>query len=447
MKTHCYTTISGFYIILFVLLLPSWSNAQDGLKAGAGFTLSQIWEQASINNKKIRAQALLVQSSAEQVKDAKAEKLPEINAEGEYARVSNMPVYSNGFFSTPGQFKVIHNLYSIGGDAYFNLYSGKKTSTKIEEEKTIHAIKQVQQLETIADVKLNAAAFYLDLMRSIIFRKLMLADIAEEQKQLDEIKVLLKNGVVLKSDVLRDELKLSRERVALLEIENDMAIANQKLQLLCGLPEGIHIIPADQIDSFTRREQGISSYLSDGAENAYATRLSEKDTQLKKLEIKQLKGNLAPKIGLFANYAFSYPQIRFYPYEDAAYGLGMYGIKASFAIDGLYHNKHKTAAAVLRLESQELEHADVQDGLHQQITEGFLRYTEALTKIEVAKTNVNQAAENYRIVKNTYFNQLSLITDLLDADTQVLQTQFDLASAKIAAQFKYYQLQRTTGKL
>ena len=447
MKKHCYTPIFCFSLVTIILLTASRASAQDVAKAEISLTLAQIWEQASANNKKIRANQLLVQSSAELVKDAKSERLPEIQAEGEYARVSNMPIYNNGFFSAPGHFNVLHNSYAVGGDVYFNIYEGKRTNTKIQEEKKEHEIKEVQQLATIADVKLNAAAFYLDLMRSIVFRKLMLYDIAEEEKQLKEIKTLLQNGVVLKSDVLRDELKLSREKVALLEIENDITIANQKLQLICGLPAGMQIIPGDHTENFITHDDVVDAYITEGTESSYAVRISEKETSLKKLNIKAVKGNLAPKIGLFANYAISYPQIRFYPYEGSAYGLGMYGIKASFAIDGFYHNKHKTTAAVLDYQSQELEHADTEDILHQQITEGYLRYKEALTKIDVARTNVKQASENYRIVKNTYFNQLSLITDLLDADTQVLQTQFDLAAAQIAAQFKYYQLQRVTGKL
>jgi len=39
------------------------------------------------------------------------------------------------------------------------------------------------------------------------------------------------------------------------------------------------------------------------------------------------------------------------------------------------------------------------------------------------------------------------VTDLLDADTQMLQTRFDLVSANIAARVRYYQLQKVIGNL
>jgi len=85
--------------------------------------------------------------------------------------------------------------------------------------------------------------------------------------------------------------------------------------------------------------------------------------------------------------------------------------------------------------------------VRQQVNEAYLRYQEALNRVEVSKTNIIQATENRRIVSNTYFNQTSLITDLLDADTQLLQTRFDLAAAEIAAQLQYFQLQNITGNL
>jgi outer membrane protein TolC len=85
--------------------------------------------------------------------------------------------------------------------------------------------------------------------------------------------------------------------------------------------------------------------------------------------------------------------------------------------------------------------------VRQQVKEAYLRFKEALLQIDVAQVNVAQAEENARIIKNSYFNQAALITDLLDADVQVLQARFDLASAKITAQNKYYLLQNIIGTL
>jgi outer membrane protein len=272
-------------------------------------------------------------------------------------------------------------------------------------------------------------------------------DIAEQERQLEHIRQLKNNGVVLKSDVLRAELQLSRQRLSLTTIENDIAIANQKLNILIGAPDSFRINPLQLPNTDSLTIQSYEDYLATAMNNSYQLKISQQQTALSRLKVMDAKANVSPKVGVFAEYNYAYPEIQFYPYAATLYGLGMTGVRASFPISGLYKNKHKVTASEIELRSQELEHANTQDAIRQQVKEAYLRYQEALKRIGVAKTNVQSALENARIVNNTYFNQLSLVTDLLDANTQVLQTKFDLAAAQIAAQLQYYQLQNTIGNL
>ena len=72
---------------------------------------------------------------------------------------------------------------------------------------------------------------------------------------------------------------------------------------------------------------------------------------------------------------------------------------------------------------------------------------EAQEKIDMYQKAVAQAKENYRIVKNKYSNQLSLITELIDADNTLLETESNYITAQIDKQYKYYQLQYIIGTL
>jgi outer membrane protein len=438
-KIMC-TNAKRVSFLLPFILLSVCVTAQQHL------SLEQVWEKAVTGNKKIQMSALRVQSSEEAVRNAKTERLPEINADAAYARVTNMPIYEDGYLKSPTQFPVLHNYYKIGGEAYFNVYNGNKTNLDIQKEQTEHTIIEEQKKLTISDVKFNVSVCYLDLERSCRFKELIATDIADQEKQLAHIQELQKNGVVLKSDVLRATLQLSRQKMGMVQIENDIAIAGQKLAIMAGEEDSVMIVP----DSTLTDDKPLKSYpeyLADAAEHAYGYKISEGETSLRQLDLKRVKANVSPRIGLFAEYAYTYPQIFLYPYEGAAYGLGMYGVKASFPISSFYQNKHKEKAAAIQLQQQEIAHLETGDVIRQQVKEAWLRYKEALTRIDVAETNIKQATENSRIVHNTYFNQLSLVTDLLDADTQLLQTRFDLVSAHIAARVQYYQLQKVIGNL
>jgi outer membrane protein len=410
-------------------------------------SLSQVWQKSDVNSKAIQMQNVKVQRSKEAVKDAIMERLPELSIGGNYEKASNIPVYEHGLFSTPTQHEVIHTLYKIGADGYLNIYNGSKTNLKISAEKTRDKIAIEQQNLTRSEIRYRAAARYLDLQRSMIFKDLMIKDIADQEKQLAEIRQLLKHGVVLKSDVLRVELKLSRQKLSLLTIENDISLANQKLNILMGEPDELVVIPSDKIEPDSLYVNTYNEYLSVAMNKSFPYRISAQQTELKKLELKNVKANVSLKIGLYGNFYYANPQIFLYPYNPHLYSLGIAGLRASFPLSAIYLNKHKEKIAELELKDQEIEHSDTEDNVRKQVKEAYLRYKEAIIGVDVAKVNVEQAKENFRIVNNTYFNQTSLVTDLLDANVQLLQTRFDLATAQMAAQLQYYQLQNIIGNL
>ena len=171
-------TIYRILILLqTAIITPYGLSAQQSKNDTSGdlpLTLNQVWDKAAIFNKSLQMKQIGVESSVERIKDARNERLPEIIAEGEYARISNMPVYSNGLFHTPEQFEVLHSTYTVGAEAYLNIYNGNKVNIEIDARKTENRIATEQKKLTLSEVKLRAAAYYLDMQRTIIFKDLFI---------------------------------------------------------------------------------------------------------------------------------------------------------------------------------------------------------------------------------------------------------------------------------
>lgn len=410
-------------------------------------SLSEVWQKTDVYSKAIQLKKLNLQASHHKVQDARFERLPEISVGGNIEKATNIPVYENGLFHKPTQHEVIHTLYKINAEGYFNIYNGSKTNLNIHKEEILHQIANEQQNLTVSEIRLRAAAYYLELKKNLIFKELIAKNIVDEEKQLKEIRQFQKHGVVLKSDVLRAELNLSRQKLALVQIENDILLSNQKLNILIGESDDRAVMPTETISPEQIKLRTYPEYLSEAIEKSYTYRISEKETAFRKLELKNVKANVTPKIGLYGDFYFANPQIFLYPYNPHLYSLGVLGLKASFPISSLYHNKHKAKVAEIELLQQETEYANTQDELREQLKESYLRFKESIVRIEVARVNIDQATENFRIIRNTYFSQTSLITDLLDADVQLLETKFELASAQISAQYQYFKLENVIGNL
>ena len=81
------------------------------------------------------------------------------------------------------------------------------------------------------------------------------------------------------------------------------------------------------------------------------------------------------------------------------------------------------------------------------IYNAILRHKEALQEEEAWELSVRQAQENYRILQNRYMNQLAILTDLLDANSVLLNAELQLTSSRTRIIYTYYQLQKACGRL
>ncbi|MDR2221938.1 MAG: TolC family protein [Flavobacteriaceae bacterium] len=409
-------------------------------------TIKEVWQQTDLYSKKALIQNKEQQIRKENTADARMDRYPVFNVYGRVEKASNIPVYTNGIFSKPEQHDVIHTLYNTGASMYLNLYQGNRQNLEIEERQALEDKAAIVTDMTKSEVRLEAVKSYLTLAKLARFAEVITADIEEHKEQLKEIKQLYTNGVVLKSDVLRVTMEISKREMTLIQIQNDRLIENQKLILLTGRKDTDFIKTQDIF-----KEQGeLTSYeeeLTTALNHGYKHLLSEEDLALSVIEKKKVKTNIRPSIGLIGNFTMANPQIFLYPYNPNWYSLGTIGVQVSFPISNLYHNIHKVRSKALEYEKEEIQHHQVQDQIKQEVQQAYLKYNESLVQIDVCTKNKEQAAENARITKSTYFNKISLLTDLLEADVQHLQTQFELEAAKLDSIYKYYTLQFAKGLL
>jgi outer membrane protein TolC len=87
------------------------------------------------------------------------------------------------------------------------------------------------------------------------------------------------------------------------------------------------------------------------------------------------------------------------------------------------------------------------DNIRLQVNKNYLNLLSNRKKIEVYAKAVEQAQENYRIIKNKYNNSLATTTELLDADIAQLQARLSYTLARADAFVAYHKLLQTAGIL
>jgi outer membrane protein TolC len=217
--------------------------------------------------------------------------------------------------------------------------------------------------------------------------------------------------------------------------------------VLLNLPDSVHLAPADSAGMPKPAINSLLSFIEAAGVTAYSVQKAAENIELQKARLKGIQSNSKPSLGFYTAYGLNYPNYLFFPPVDQAYAIGFVGLKAQYSISSLYHNKSKLAAAKLRVKELEMQQQANNDNVRTEASSYYIKYAEALTRISVNERSVEQAQVNYRIVNTKYLNQLSLLTDLLDADNLYQESRFNLIRAQTTALGIYYTILYISGNL
>lgn len=435
-----------YQCIALCLLLSSLSHSQmiDYQHLG----LQQAIEIGLKNNKNIRISHLKQEMSDTKEKDLKMEKLPDIEFHTSYNQVTNLFQYQDGVLGKPTKYDVINGMYDFTLSASIPVYMGGKIKNT---EKKAAIDTQISALRTHLDerqLKMEVITAFLQIHHLKEQQSLINDKMKEDSVNIKQVKALKANGVVTVNEVLRTSLQLSNHKMSWTELDNDIQIAEHKLKTILSLPEQqeMHVDTEDLIS-----DKAAIPYIDELTETALSrnesVEITHKNLSLKELDQKLTKANYLPKITAGGEYFLKYPNMMFFPPEPYAYRLGMIGLNLIYPIENLYKNKYKMQEARENIDLAKLQIEENEEKVKHNVYETYKKFEETDQKVKIAEEAINQAKENYRIVRTKYANKLSLITELIDADNTYLEAESNLISVKINRQLKYYQLQYTIGNL
>lgn len=432
--------------LLFLLSLgiPAVAQQVDGQQY---ISLKEAVAMAKQNNKTVQISGIEEKAALADYNDAKNSILPTINAGGSYQRFSKLTLYDHGLNdATSISKRPSPNGANLGVDVAFNVFAGGKSKSFIEESSYRNELAAINTKDQIGTIGLQTAAQYLDLVRLYHFQNLIKDQQKRAETRLKNITSFYKNQRVTKSDLLRAELTLSNVLLNKTQNGNDIVIANKRLEVLLNATDSKTFYPSDSLLTKSLNDIILAETKSD-AQNSYLFQKIAMNSKIQMARIKSIKSNYYPSLSLVSAYGFNYPNNIFYPPVDQIYSVGFVGARLNYNISSVYHNSNKVKAAKERLSGIELQKSWVKDNVNENIYSLKIKYEEALNRIEVTDKSIEQAKVNFEIINTKYLNQLSLLTDLLDADNLYQESRYTYINAQINALIIYYKLQYTTGNL
>lgn len=447
MNTFLNKKVLLFFLLLFTAFyFSSELYAQEQQLSKYVLSIENAIQLAKANNSQIQIATLEGQAIQSDLKDIKSHALPSVAIKGSGRRLTDVTLFEHGISqSETVPAPPTNDMATVGIEASFNLYSGGKHEAAIEEQKIKSKLADINLKDQTGSVSLQVVSLYLDILRLQQLDSLYSEQIKREDLRYKNIQSLYNNGKVTRSDLLRAEINLSNQQFSKKENSSDIEIQMQRMNILLQLPEHTSLLLSDT--TVIKKVPSLTTIYNLSGERSYKLLKATENIDLQEAKIKGVKSNYYPSIELFSEYGYNYPNSLIFPPVDQIYSVGYIGIKLQYSISSLYQNNHKNVAEKIRLTELKMQQNAIKDNTHLEISSLKIKYNDMLEKIAIAEKNIEQSKVNYKIVSTKYFNQLALLTDLLDADNLYLQSRYNLIKAQTDLCNYYYNLLYTTGNL
>ncbi|AND65053.1 transporter [Flavobacterium covae] len=390
---------------------------------------------------------LLAQTKADTKKlewqQAKDHQYPDIKIGGNYFYLTEptidlklkLPFHSSVNPSNINQFMMGQANVSVP------LFAGGKIKNSIQVTKNLYLAEKAKSSSTKEDVSLKVIEYYAQLYRSLKSVELIGDNIKSAEQRVKDFKNMEQNGIIARNDLLKAQLQLAKIKLSLQEANKNVNITNYALTTLLNLPEGYQIgIDEHQFDGQSPISKTIDE--QDALQNRKDLEIINYLQKANENNIKIAQSNYFPKIGLSAGYIAMSLQNVINVTNAINIGGGI-----SYDLSSLYKTSKEVKTAKNKAEELKLTQNLLKEGIKIQTQQSIENFNLAQDQNKVYQQAIEQASENYRIVKDKHDNGLATATELIDADVEQLNAKINYANSRANVLLKYYEMLATSGQL
>ena len=415
----------------------SAANAQQKTSLSLTEAINTAWSKSnevSLANAK-------VQSKKHELQGAKNNKYPDLKASGQYQRLTNASVNFRLNQDGATEAPLVNQLLIGQLTASVPVFAGFKIQNAIKAQDHLYQSEVASAKQTKEEIALQVIEYYASLYKAQKTIELLTENHKTAKQRVKDFIELEKNGIIPRNDLLKAKLQVSKVQLSLDEANTNLNTVNFYLTTLLKLkPETqLEIREADFVNFEMTNVPSNDVPAFENRQDLQSLRYKAKATEA---NIKIAKSAYYPTISLVAGYA-TIDLSNVIAVQNAM----NFGIGISYDLSSLVKNATMVRLAESRLTEVQYNEALLVDYIKVQVQKAIEDYQLSLKQSLVYNEAQEQAAENYRIVKDKYDNGLADTNHLLEADVEQLNATINKALARANSIQKYYELLSVTGQL
>ncbi|MTH15848.1 TolC family protein [Flavobacterium sp. LC2016-01] len=441
MKTH-------FKILATLLLFTTAQriSSQEINPQDKVLSMEQVFDLAAKNSEQLKIASKGTELAHQKIEIVKLGQLPALNTGINYGYVSNSEIWDPSFKNHQTA-PIPHNLTQVSLQASEVLFKGGEIKNNIQRARLEEQTSALTLEKSIVDVKFAAAAKYLEIYRAINQKQVYLNNLALAQERLKNIIAMQKQGMITNNDVLRNKLIVSDLELAIRKTDNSIEILNRQLNILTGMDEHFMLQPDTSLLQKSYSDDSIDILLRETYSSNQELKIAHTENDIAQTNIKLSATDKYPELSIFAASNFQRPYVNAIPALDIYYNVWQAGVSLKYNIGSIYQAPRKTKAAEIIYEQAKQKETLTRQQVDVSVHTAYIRYHEAKDDLKTYTADLESAVENYRIVEKKYFNQLSLLTDMIDATNIKIEAELKVTNAQIEIIYAWYQILKVTGKI
>lgn len=386
-----------------------------------------------------------------ELQSVKNNRYPDVKVSGQYMRLTNADIKQGSVLNSSNENSTtttakkepakVDQLMLGQANLSLPIFSGFKLKNSIKASEKLYQAESANAVYTKEETALQVIEYYAQLYKTQKAVELFRESLKRSQQRVTDFTALEQNGLIARNDLLKSQLQVSKIQLSLDDAEKDLRLINYRLITLLKLPAEtqIEVSPAN-----------IDANLFNNAVKSESEALqSRKDLQAVQLLGQAAQANIkVAKAGYYPSLALSGGYIALDLNNVITVKNAMnVGVGLSYNLSSIFKNGDEVKAAKSKALEAQTQAAILTDRIKTEIMSAQEEYNLSVKQDKVYNESVQQASENYRIVKDKYDNGLADTNDLLEADVDQLGAQVNQANAKANVALKYYELLNASGQL
>lgn len=432
-------------LLLFGIFFCGFSSAvaQDKTSLTLDEAITRAWSKSnevSLANTKVATKKYELQA-------IKNERYPNVKISAQYQHLTKAAVNlklnntSNNNSSSGEPAAPVNQLLLGQANASLPIFSGFKIQNTIVAFDNMYQAEAASAMQTKEEVAMQVVNYYARLYKAQKTVELLKENQKSTKQRAIDFTALEKNGIIPRNDLMKAQLQVSKVQLSLDKAMSDLNNVNYELLSLLKLdPKTNLVITESDFANFQMNNIPSSDAVAlENRKDLEAVRLQEKASLA---NIKVAKSAYYPQVSLVGGYT-SLGLKNVVTVQNAI----NIGVGLSYDLSGIL--KNGTNVKIAQSKALEVQNSEsmLVDYIKIQVQKATEDYNLAIKQDIVYDEAVEQASENYRIIKEKYDNGLSDTNDLLEADVEQLGSKINKALAKANVIQKYYELLTVNGQL